>query len=127
MIVLLTPSMSPQSIRQGSVPERRIVDAWNKYVEEIGAPQETRVSVAEIHNLRDGYYATARLLWSRGSQDVWTMPNIYAVGPDEKLADAALWSRSGWYGTWQTCSKIFGPPASGYGRESWLQICSSNR
>jgi hypothetical protein len=71
----------------GLVPERRIVDAWNKYVEEIGAPQETRVSVAEIHNLRDGYYATARLLWSRGSQDVWTMPNIYAVGPDEKLAD----------------------------------------
>ena len=30
----------------GLVPERRIVDAWNKYVEEIGAPQETRVSVA---------------------------------------------------------------------------------
>jgi hypothetical protein len=69
------------------VPEQRIVDAWNKYVEEIGAPQETRVSVAEIHNLRDGHYATARLLWSRGSQTVWTMPNIYAVGPNEKVAD----------------------------------------
>jgi hypothetical protein len=69
------------------VPEQRIVDAWNKYVEEIGASQETRVSVAEIHNLRDGYYAMARVLWSRGSQNVWTMPNIYAVGPDEKVAD----------------------------------------
>jgi hypothetical protein len=69
------------------VPEQRIVDAWNKYVEEIGASQETRVSVAEIHNLRDGYYAMARVLWSRGSQSVWTMPNMYAVGPDEKVAD----------------------------------------
>jgi hypothetical protein len=68
------------------VPEQRIVDAWNKYVEEIGAPPETRVNVAEIHNLRDGYYATAQLLWSRGSQNVWTMPNISAVGPDEKVA-----------------------------------------
>jgi hypothetical protein len=69
------------------VPEQRIADAWNKYVEEIGAPQETRVSVAEIHNLRDGQYATARFMWSRGSQSIWTIPNIYAVGPDEKLAD----------------------------------------
>ncbi len=56
-------------------------------MEEIGAPQETRVDVAEIHNLRDGYYTMARALWSRGSQNVWTMPNIYAVRPDEKVAD----------------------------------------
>jgi hypothetical protein len=69
------------------VPEQRIADAWNKHAEEIGAPQETRVNVAEIHNLRDGYYTMARALWSRGSQNVWTMPNIYAVGPDEKVAD----------------------------------------
>ncbi len=69
------------------VPEQRIVDAWNKYVEEIGAPQETCVNVAEVHNLRDGYYTFARLLWRKGRQHIWTMPNIYAVGPDEKVAD----------------------------------------
>jgi hypothetical protein len=52
------------------VPEQRIADAWNKYVEEIGAPPEALMNVAEIHNLRDGQYATARLLWSRGSQTI---------------------------------------------------------
>ena len=71
----------------GLVPEQRIVDAWNKYVQEIGAPNEALVNVAEIHNLRDGYYATAQLMWSRGSQSIWTMPNIYAVGPDGRVAD----------------------------------------
>lgn len=45
------------------------------------------MNVAEIHNLRDEYYATARLLWGRGSQAIWTMPNIYAVWPDENVAD----------------------------------------
>jgi hypothetical protein len=69
------------------VPEQRIVDAWNKYVQEIGAPEEALVNVAEIHNLRDGYYISARLLWRRGSQNIWTMPNIYAVVPNEKVAD----------------------------------------
>ena len=69
------------------VTEQRIVDAWNKYVEEIGASQEALVNVAEIHTLRDEYYTFARLLWRRGRQHIWTMPNIYAVGPDEKVAD----------------------------------------
>ena len=44
------------------------------------------MNVAEIHNLRDGYYTIARVLWSRGSRTLWAMPNIYAVGPDEKVA-----------------------------------------
>jgi hypothetical protein len=69
------------------VPEQRIADAWNKYVQEIGAPEEALVNVAEIHNLRDAYYTSARVLWSRGSQDIWTMPNIYRVGPDGKVTD----------------------------------------
>jgi hypothetical protein len=69
------------------VPEQRVVDAWNKYVQVIGAPGEALVNVVEIHNLRDGYYATARVLWNRGSQSIWTMPNIYDVGRDGKMAD----------------------------------------
>ena len=36
------------------IPEQRIVDVWNQYVKEIGAPDEAIVSVAEIHNMRDG-------------------------------------------------------------------------
>jgi len=35
------------------VPEQRIADVWNKYVREIGASEESLVTVAEIHNLRD--------------------------------------------------------------------------
>jgi hypothetical protein len=69
------------------IPEQRIVDAWNKYVREIGAPEEALVNVAEIHNLRDAFYVEAQLLWNRGSQNVWTMPDIYAVNANGNLAD----------------------------------------
>jgi len=68
------------------IPEPRIAEAWNRYVQAIGAPQEALVTVAEIHNLRDGSSAAAQYMWRRGSQDVWTMPNIDAVGPDGKVA-----------------------------------------
>ena len=67
--------------------EQRIVDVWNKYVKEIGAPDEAVVSVAEIHNMRDGSYTVAQLMWARGDQTIWTMPNVYALGPDGKVAD----------------------------------------
>lgn len=69
------------------IPEQRIADAWNKYVREIGAPEEALVNVAEIHNLRDAFYVNAQLLWRRGSQSIWTMPDIYAVNSDGTLAD----------------------------------------
>ena len=69
------------------IPEQRIVDVWNQYVKEIGAPDEAIVSVAEIHNMRDGSYTVAQLMWTRGQQTIWTMPNVYAVGPDGKVAE----------------------------------------
>ena len=69
------------------IPEQRIVDVWNQYVKEIGAPDEATVSVAEIHNLRDASYTVAQLMWARGHQTMWTMPNVYALGPDGKVAD----------------------------------------
>jgi hypothetical protein len=69
------------------IPEQRIVDVWNQYVKEIGAPDEAIVSVAEIHNMRDGSFTVARLMWARGNQTIWTMPNGYALGSDGKVAD----------------------------------------
>src|SRR3954469_11563509 len=45
------------------IPEQRLVDVWNKYVHEIGASEEALVTVAEIHNLRDAYYATGQSMW----------------------------------------------------------------
>jgi hypothetical protein len=97
----LPPAWASSSIRQrvaraeyGAVgdapkliPEQRIVDVWNQYVREIGAPDEAIVSVAEIHNMRDGSFTVSRLMWARGIQNIWTMPNVYALGSDGKVAD----------------------------------------
>jgi len=69
------------------ISEQRIVDVWNQYVKEIGAPDEAIVSVAEIHNMRDGSFTVAQLMWARGHQTIWTMPNVFALGPDAKVAD----------------------------------------
>jgi len=55
-------------------------------VREIGAPDEAIVSVAEIHNMRDGSFTVAQLMWARGNRTIWTMPNVYALGPDGKVA-----------------------------------------
>lgn len=69
------------------ISEQRIVDVWNQYVREIGAPDEAIVSVAEIHNMRDGSFTVAQLMWARGNQTIWTMPNEYALGSDGKVAE----------------------------------------
>jgi hypothetical protein len=69
------------------IPEQRIVDVWNQYAREIGAPDETIVSVAEIHNMRDGSFTVSQLMWARGIQTIWTMPNVYALRSDGKVAD----------------------------------------
>jgi hypothetical protein len=69
------------------IPEQHVVDVWNQYAREIGAPDEVTVSVAEIHNMRDGSYTVAQLMWERGNQTIWTMPNVFALGPDGKVAD----------------------------------------
>ncbi len=70
------------------IPEQRIADVWNEYVREIGAPEEAFVNAAELHNLRDADFAGAQFMWSRG-QSIWTVPGIYALGPEGKLADGA--------------------------------------
>jgi hypothetical protein len=69
------------------IPEQRIADVWNQYVRDIDAPKEAIVTVPEIHNMRDAEHTVARVLWARGQQTVWAMPNIYAVGADDKVSD----------------------------------------
>jgi hypothetical protein len=69
------------------IPEQHIADAWNDFLEKIGAPQESYVTATEIHALRDSYYVTSQLSWTRGNQNIWTVPNIYAVGQDGKVAN----------------------------------------
>jgi len=71
------------------IPEQRIVAIWNEYVRELNAPEETLVTVAELHNLRDAMYAGSLRMWKkeRFPQSMWIAPNIYAVGGDGKVAD----------------------------------------
>ncbi len=68
------------------LPEQRIAAVWNEYIKEIGAPENAGVTEKELHSLRDLKQATAKLMWSRGwNQTIWTVPHVYAVGPDGKL------------------------------------------
>jgi hypothetical protein len=70
------------------IPEERIATVWNRYVREIGAPDEAVVTVAEIHNLRDAQHATGRMLWEQDiNRSIWTIPNIVAVGSNGKVAN----------------------------------------
>jgi hypothetical protein len=70
------------------IPEQQVADAWNRFISEIGAPDESRTSAEEIHYLRDGTYTTARLLWPRKEvQTIWVMPAIYAAEPDGRVAE----------------------------------------
>jgi hypothetical protein len=71
----------------GLIPEQHVADVWNDYLEKIGAPQESFITAAEIHTLRDTNYVNSQLFWARGNQTIWTVPNIYAVGPDGKVAN----------------------------------------
>ena len=68
------------------IPEQRVADVWNEYVREIGAPEEALVTVAEIHNLRDADQAGGKVFWRSGNQNIWTIPNIYALGPSGRVA-----------------------------------------
>jgi hypothetical protein len=71
---------------QNSIPESRLAEAWNAYVDTIGAPEDQKVTPAELHNLRDAFLTTARIGWNRGSRNFWLTPSIYATLPDGRLA-----------------------------------------
>lgn len=69
------------------IPEQRVADAWNDFLRKIGAPQDSFVTAAEIHILRDSSFVSSQLFWARGMQDIWTIPSIYVVGQDGKVAN----------------------------------------
>jgi hypothetical protein len=69
------------------IPEDRIANVWNEYIREIGAPDEAIVSAAEIHNMRDATFTMSQMMWARGHQTIWTMPNVYALGPDGRVSN----------------------------------------
>lgn len=72
------------------IPEEHVAEVWNQYVREIGASSEAMVTGGEIHYLRDSYYASGSAMWNRGwNKSIWTMPAIYALGPDGRVGPAA--------------------------------------
>jgi hypothetical protein len=71
------------------IPNQLIADAWDNFVEKIGAPQETLLNAAEIHYLLDARFVTAHLAWVRDRQNIWTIPNIYAVDANRKVANGS--------------------------------------
>jgi hypothetical protein len=70
------------------IPELRVVNVWNAYVRELDAPEETLVTVAELHNLRDAAYTMNKRMWKKEQfpQSIWIMPDIYAVDAEGKIA-----------------------------------------
>lgn len=70
------------------IPEERVASIWNQYARAIGTSNEMIVTVPEIHSLRDLHYASANLIWANGwNQSISTIPNVYTVGPDGKIAN----------------------------------------
>lgn len=68
------------------VSEEQIVNAFNNFQQQLGAPAWAYVSPEELHNLRDGQLASAKSLWKLGERNLWSMPNIYHVDSAGKLA-----------------------------------------
>ena len=69
------------------IPEEQVASIWNQYVRAIGASEEMIVTPAEVHSLRDLHYGSANLMWANGwNQSIWTIPNVYTVGSDGKIA-----------------------------------------
>jgi hypothetical protein len=71
---------------QKAIPESRLAEAWNAYVDTVGATEDQKVIPAELHNLRDAIQTTARHSWDGGSRNIWAVPSIYATLPDGRLA-----------------------------------------
>jgi hypothetical protein len=71
---------------QETIPEPRLADAWNAYVDTLQASEDQKVTPADLHNLRDSFLTSARLSWTSGSRNIWAVPSIYATLPDGGLA-----------------------------------------
>jgi len=72
--------------RGGLISEERVATAWNNYAKVINLPSADIVTSAEIHSLREGSKAASDFLWNRGNRSLWTLPNIYALDSNGRLA-----------------------------------------
>ena len=68
------------------IPEQQVANVWNQYVREIGAPTEAMATPAEIHNIRDFRLTGAQAAWAADRATRWSLPNMYAVGSDGRVA-----------------------------------------
>ena len=68
------------------IPEGRLAETWNTYAQRIGAPPDSQVTPAEVHNLRDSLFTSACVLWNRGSRNIWAVPGIYATEADGSMS-----------------------------------------
>jgi hypothetical protein len=71
---------------QKRISEERVAAAWDAYVTTLQAPDTSHVTTAEIHNLRDALFATARVFWNLGNRNFWAVPSIFAIQPGGTLA-----------------------------------------
>jgi hypothetical protein len=71
------------------ISEQHISDVWNDFVEKIGAPRQTMLSALEIHYLRDAQYVSARIAWDGYEKDIWTIPGVFALEPDGRVANGS--------------------------------------
>ena len=95
------------------IPEERIAAAWNSCVSTIEAPQDHQATAAEIHNLRDAFFATASVFWARAAATSGLLQRSMRLPRTERLLkDAVRSSRSGSYGTLPISPTIFYPPGS---------------
>jgi hypothetical protein len=71
------------------IPEQRVVNVWNAYVRELDAPEDTLITVAELHNLRDAAYTMNKRMWKNEQfpQSLWIVPDVYAVDAEGKVAN----------------------------------------
>ena len=71
---------------QKRIPEDHLAQTWNAYVSTMHAPDESQASAAEIHNLRDALFSTARVMWNHNYLNFWSLPSIFATQPNGTLA-----------------------------------------
>jgi hypothetical protein len=70
------------------IPEQRVVEAWNRWVTDINAPAEARMTVAEFHLLRENRRLSSTDTWSHEYRSLWNLSNIYALKPNGRVADS---------------------------------------
>lgn len=71
---------------QKRIAERHIAEAWNTYIGAINGSEDSKVSAAEIHSIRNSQFTIGRQMWGRGYRNFWLLPSIFATQPDGTLA-----------------------------------------